>query len=341
MSQQQAIRIGIMGFGQIGRSLYDLAARSDDIEIVAIADIGRPDILHYLLCSEVDTPEAYRLEGNFLVNERFRSRLMCIDRPAEMPWDIFGVDMVIDATGKYRERAAMQQHLDNGAPRVLLRGLPLEEIDRIVIPGVNDSKIAAGDRLLSGGSATTDALCLLLTILSERFVIDCGSMTSIHAYTSDQALQDYAGSDFRRSRSAAQNIIPNTHEAGRWLGEIMPPMAGKILTSALNVPVHDGCLLDLNLVLEDDTVSVEDINDAVRDAVVRFPGVVAVAEDPIVSSDVIGSACSLLFDARGTIKAGRQTIKCLGWYENLGHAARLLDIARLYAALPLPMGEAA
>ncbi|WP_235898558.1 type I glyceraldehyde-3-phosphate dehydrogenase [Parahaliea maris] len=331
--QHKPIRVGIMGFGQTGRQIYDLASRSDDVEVVAIADIGKPDILHYLLCSEVDEPARHTLEGNFLVNPRFRSRLMRIDQPAEMPWDMFGVDAVIDSTGKFRDTACMRDHLDNGAPRVLLRTLPLDGIDRIVIPGINGSQIDTADRMISAGSATTTALCLLLHILSQRFDIECGSMTTVHAYTSDQALQDYAGSDFRRSRSAAENIIPNNHEAGLWLGHILPAMDGKITTSALNVPIHEGCLLDLNLVVTDASVTPEDINQAVRDAAGDYPGMVAVVEDPIVSSDVIGNPHSLLFDAKGTIKAGDHTIKCLSWYENLGHAARLLDVVRLYAEL--------
>ncbi|WP_116364614.1 glyceraldehyde 3-phosphate dehydrogenase NAD-binding domain-containing protein [Parahaliea mediterranea] len=333
MAQPAPIRVGIMGFGQTGRQIYDLASRSDDVEVVAIADIGKADILHYLLCSEVAEPERHTLQGNFLVNPRFRSRLMRIDQPAEMPWDMFGVDAVIDSTGKYRSVAEMQDHLGNGAPRVLLRTLPLDGIDRIVVPGINGDTIAAGDRMVSAGSATTTALALLLHILSQRFDIECGSMTTVHAYTSDQALQDYAGSDFRRSRSAAENIIPNSHEAGQWLDHILPAMAGKITTAALNVPIHEGCLLDLNLVISDPKVTPEAITQAVRDAAGDYPGVVAVAEDPIVSSDVIGSALSLLFDARGTIKAGNHIIKCLSWYENLGHAARLLDVVRLYAEL--------
>ncbi|GAB3269867.1 type I glyceraldehyde-3-phosphate dehydrogenase [Parahaliea aestuarii] len=333
MAQHAPIRVGIMGFGQTGRQIYDLASRSEDVEVVAIADIGNADILHYLLCSEVNEPERHTLEGNFLVNPRFRSRLLRIDRPAEMPWDMFGVDAVIDSTGKYRSMAEMRDHLDNGAPRVLLRTLPLDGIDRIVVPGINGDTIDAGDRMISAGSATTTALALLLHILSQRFEIECGSMTTVHAYTSDQALQDYAGSDFRRSRSAAENIIPNSHEAGQWLGHILPAMEGKIITAALNVPIHEGCLLDLNLVVKDPAVTPEAINQAVRDAAGSYPGVVAVAEDPIVSSDVIGNPHSLLFDAVGTIKAGDHTIKCLSWYENLGHAARLLDVVRLYAEL--------
>ena len=174
-----------MGFGRTGRQIYELASHSDDVEIVAIADIGDPKILHYLLCSEIDDSERHELQGNFLVNPRFSARMMPIDRPAEMPWDVFAVDIVIDATGKYRERSFMEDHLRNGAPRVLLRTLPADHIDRIVIPGVNSDAISAEDRMLSAASGTTTALCLLLKILSARFAIECVSMTTVHAYTSD------------------------------------------------------------------------------------------------------------------------------------------------------------
>ena len=333
MPQHKPIRVGLMGFGQIGRQIYQLAATSNDIEVVAVADIGKPEILHYLLCSEVPEPAQFQLDGNFLVNPCFRTRLMQIDRPAEMPWDIFEVDVVIESTGKFRDSCYMADHLNNGAPRVILRTLPTDHIDRIVIPGVNDSCAHQDDRMISAGSATTSALCFLLNAVSAEFAIECGSMTSVHAFTSDQALQDYAGSDYRRSRSAAKNIIPNSHEASLWLGDILPDFAGKIMTSALNVPVQEGCLLDVNLVMVDTQVGPEDINAAMRHAAARLPGVVDVVEDPIVSSDVIGNPHSLVFDAKGTIKAGANTIKTLSWYENLGHAARVLDVVRLYHAL--------
>ena len=335
MSEGKPIRVGIMGFGQTGRQIYELASRSDDVEVVAIADIGQPEILHYLLGAEVEEPQRHELQGNFLVNPRFRSRLMQIDRPAEMPWDIFGVDMVIDSTGKYRETRYMQDHLANGAPRVLLRTLPADGIDRIVIPGINESSAEVGDSMISAGSGTTTALCLLLHVLSQSFEIECGSMSTIHSYTSDQALQDYAGTDIRRSRSAAKNIIPNSHEAGEWVGQILPAFEGKFLTSALNVPIHEGCLLDVNLVMADTEVGAEDINEAMRAGAKDLVGIVDVVEDPIVSSDVIGNPLSLLFDTKGTIKAGNSIIKTLSWYENLGHAARLLDVVRVYRQLDL------
>jgi glyceraldehyde 3-phosphate dehydrogenase len=322
-----------MGFGRIGRQTYELASRSSDIDVVAIADIGKPEILHYLLTSETNNPERHRLEKNFLVNPSFSSRLTRTDQPAEMPWDLFDVDAVIDCTGKFREAACMQAHLDNGAKRVLLRTLPIDSIDRIVIPGINSASIQKSDRMLSAGSATTNALCLLLHIAAKYFAIDCVSMTTIHCYTSDQSLQDYAGKDFRRSRSAAENIIPNTHEAERWIAQILPEFADRIMTNTLNVPIHTGCLLDANLVLQDASVDAEAFNAVVRAGAEHYPGIVDVTDDPIVSSDVLDCTLSLLFDTKATEKAGDHIIKALGWYENLGHAARLLDVVRLYHQL--------
>jgi len=335
MTASRPIRIGIMGFGSIGRQVFDLAVRSTDLDIVAIADIGKPGILHYLLESETDTAGKINLDGNLLHSPRFSTRMMQIDSPQEIPWDLFSPDIVIDCTGHFRDRTSMQAHLDNGAHRVLMRTLPEDEADRIVVPGVNTSTIAVTDRILSAGSATTSALCLLLNIVSASFAIDCVSMTTTDSYTSDQSLQDYAGRDYRRSRSAARNIIPNTHEAARCMAAIMPQFAGRVMTSTLNVPIHAGCLLDTNLVLSDASIDVDTCNEAVNAGSGNYAGIVDFTDDPIVSTDVLGSTLSYLFDTQGTEKAGRHIIKALGWYENLGHAARLLDVVRLYHALDL------
>jgi glyceraldehyde 3-phosphate dehydrogenase len=333
MTNTTPIRIGLMGFGRIGRQVYELASRNPEIEIAVIVDRGRFDILHYLLSAECKDPTRYRLEGNTLVNSYYKSRMVQVDQPGAVPWDAFGVDAVIDCTGIFRSKADMQAHLANGAPRVLLRTLPVDAIDRIVIPGINTHTIAHSDRMLSAGSATTNALCLLLHVVAAKLEIDCVSMTTLHSYTSDQSLQDYAGKDFRRSRSAAENIIPNTHEGERWLHHILPALAGKVMTNTLNVPLHSGCLLDVNLVLADSSVDVESFNAVVRAGAAGLSDVLGVTDDPIVSSDVLGSTLSLLFDTQATEKAGRHLIKALGWYENLGHAARLLDVVRLYHQL--------
>jgi glyceraldehyde 3-phosphate dehydrogenase len=338
MSNAARIRLGLMGFGRIGRQVYELAARSDEIEIAVIADRGRADILHYLLRAET-RDESITLQGQQLCNPRFCSRMLQVDTPAAVPWDAFGVDAVIDCTGIFRSGEHMEAHLANGAKRVLLRTLPLDVIDRIVIPGVNEASAQASDRMISAGSATTNALCLLLHVVGKTLDLDCVSMTTLHSYTSDQSLQDYAGRDFRRSRSAAENIIPNTHEAEHWLGRILPQFAGKVMSNTLNVPLHSGCMLDVNLVLNDTSIDEQAFNAIVRAGAAHCSDVLGVTEDPIVSSDVLGSTLSLLFDAPATEKAGAQIMKALGWYENLGHAARLLDVARLYHRLDLAGGR--
>jgi glyceraldehyde 3-phosphate dehydrogenase len=330
---QPTIKLGLMGFGQIGRMIYQLAQHQPDIEITAIADIGEPHILCYLLQAELNDPGSFRLEGNYLVSPRYRSRMLRTDSPGEVPWDTFGVDLVIEATGQFRDRASLEAHLHAGSPRVLARTLPTELIDRIIVPGINESSINPHDRIISAGSATFGAAALLLRAVTEVAPVDSVSITSIHSYSSDQPVQDYAGSDYRRSRSAAENIIPNTHEAGNWLPNLLPHLEGRVTTSALNVPIQRGSLLDVSLAFSDDSITVDAVNDAIRSASHSRPELVQVSEDPIVSSDVIGQSCTVLFDAPGTIKAGSRMIKLLGWYENLGHAARLLDVARLYTEM--------
>ena len=334
------VRIGLMGFGQIGRQLYHLAAAEDDSQIVAVSDIGAPDVLHYLLSTDSGQSSSCELRGNYLVNDKFQTRMMQADRPGEVPWDVFDVDIVIDATRRFRSPEHMQAHLDSGAPRVLISQLPEEDIDRVVLVGLNDEGIRSEDRMISAGSATTAALALTLKVLDDAIGVESASMTTVHAYSSDQSLQDYAGKDFRRSRSAAENIIPNSNDSAHWVAAVLPQFAGKLSGFALNVPVQKGSLLDLDVVLSDERAGIEEVNAAMVAAVARYPRLLQVTDDPIVSSDVIGNPCSLLFDLQGTIKAGRHIVKVLGWYESLGHAARLLDVVRLYAGLESAAGGA-
>ena len=327
------IRIGIMGLGLIGRHLYHLALESNDAEIVAVADIGKPEILQYLLKSDgVEEPTA-ELRDNYLINEKFRTRMLQLARPGEVPWDVLNVDCVVDATGRYRRRQDMEAHLRAGAGRVILTSLPAEPVDRIVIPGINESSAASADKMISAGSATTNAFALLLRSVDRALGVDYASMTTVHAYSSDQSLQDYAHEDFRRSRSAAENIIPNNNESARWVEFVLPKFAGKLSGYALNVPVQRGSLLDLNCVMQDGAVTVEQVNQAMRAAAADRPALIGINDDPIVSSDVIGCRQSLLFDTRATIKAGKKIVKVLAWYESLGHACRLLDVIRHYNIL--------
>ena len=176
-------------------------------------------------------------------------------------------------------------------------------------------------------------MALVLKILSGQFDIALATMTSVLAYTSDQSLQDYAGPDYRRSRSGAENIIPNVTDAPRWVAHVLPMFANKLSGYALNVPIQKGSLLDLTVAFEDADVHVADVNAVMVDAAAHAPALIAVAHDPIVSSDVIGRSQSLLFDLPATLKAGRRLIKMLAWHESRGHAARILDVLAHYAAL--------
>ena len=330
---REKIRVGIMGLGQIGRQIYHLALEDDGVEIVAVADIGKPEIIEYLLKSDGVDEMPCELRDNYLVNKKFRTRMLQLARPGEVPWDVLGVDCIVDATGRYRRREHMEAHLRSGARRVILASLPAEPIDRIVIPGINESSAIGSDKLISAGSATTNALALLLQSLDQTLGVECASMTTVHCYTSDQSLQDYAHEDFRRSRSAAENIIPNNNESARWVETVLPKFAGKLSGYALNVPVQQGSLLDLNCVMRDQNVTAKQVNDAMRAAAADHPALIAVTDDPIVSSDVIGCRQSLLFDSRATLKAGKKMVKVLAWYESLGHACRILDVVRHYSHL--------
>ena len=336
---RQQIRIGIMGFGLIGRHLYRLAMKSDDISIPVICDIGRPDIIHYLMETEGVEDIDCTLDGHTLKNHKFSTRMLSADRPQEVPWDVFDVDFVVDATRIHNTVDDMQAHLDAGADRVLISMLPASKIDRMVMPVINGQEIQVQDRMICAGSATTGALATLLFALeSAGLAIDKAFMTTVHAYTSDQALQDRAGPDRRRSRSAAENIIPNSNASPYWVEQIMPQLAGKLGGNALNVPVQKGSMLDTTIIFDDPAVSVADVNDAIARGAEAMPDCLAFNDDPIVSSDVIGTRQSLLFDSKATIKSGQRMVKTIGWYETMGHASRIMDVIRAYCALG-PAGD--
>ncbi|MFU8816029.1 MAG: glyceraldehyde 3-phosphate dehydrogenase NAD-binding domain-containing protein [Pseudomonadales bacterium] len=331
------IRIGIMGFGRIGRQLYKLAQEHERFDVVAISDIGQPEILHHLLTKTLDRSGQVRLEGNYLVDKHgSRTRLMPANHPTEIPWDVFDVDLVIDATGRFRSKPELMPHLQNGARRVISSVLPDDGMDRVVLYGVNDQEASVDDKVISAGSATTTATALAVQTLTEARAIDQVSMTSIHEYTSDQSLRDYAGPDYRRSRSGAENIIPNTSPARTWVQRLVPAVDGKFSSYAMNVPVPVGSLLDLTVVFKD-PVDVATVNALFETAARNQPRLIATTSALIVSSDVKGSPQSLLVDLQGTICTGRM-VKILGWHETLGHASRILDVAALYDDLDAEHG---
>lgn len=332
------IRIGIMGFGHIGRNLYRLAAEIPNLEIAVISDVGDPEILNYLLQRD-------SIYGSFSHDTEYKNGEICLDdgrksaivravAPGDINWSYFGVDVIVEATGRYSDNVSLDVHLSEGANRVILSTLPKDDIDRLVVMGVNEATIKTTDRKISAGSSTTNASAHLLKVLVENFDVDRAMLTSIHAYTSDQALQDTARSDFRRSRSAAENIIPNDTDTPRWIERLIPELDGKIEGIALNVPVASGSCVDLTTRFGEDGITVAAVNDAFRTAASKNADIIGITDDPIVSSDVIGSRHSLIFDTQATMQTTGRLLKTLAWYDNsMGHAARILELIQAYDAL--------
>ena len=330
-----------MGFGEIGRDIYQLCLDEPEMEVAAISDIGPPDILHYLLRTDGRHPVDAALDANYLVSGRRRARILHGVAPRDVPWDAFGVDAVIDSTRRYRTLDSLGGHLDSGARRVILSSTPDEELDNLVVIGVNEEAIRATDRIVSGGSSTTNAAALLLNVFDRAFGVDYAMLTSIHAYAGDQPLRDQVGTQFRRSRSAAVNIIPNVDQAPRWIEHVLPRFRGRIEGSVLNVPVSHGSMLDLTAVLRDAGAGTEEVNAAVVRAAEAHPDVIESAGDPIVSSDVIGNPHSLVFDSQATMRTGKRLLKTICWYDNnRAQARRLLDLVKAYRNVDVQGGEA-
>ena len=324
------IRIGLKGFGEIPRHIYRMSLEDDRIEVVAISDLGRPEILSYLVTAETKGKVTPKLEGNFLVSDGGKARFVGGGESGMVPWDIFDVDVVVEGTWTFRKKSDMEKHIEAGAKRVILTTVPTDIIDRVVIKGVNDHTIKASDKLVSAGSATTNAAALMLKILSENFGVDYAMLTTVHSYTSDQPLRDKAGRDFRRSRSAAENIIPVDTIAPKWIEYIMPEFKGKVAGMAMNVPVPNGSLLDMTTVLKKG-ITIDAINKVMVKAAKELPDVIRVEDDPIVSTDVVDSIHSLIFDKRATMLSPRRMIKTLIWYHSaFAMAARIKDLIIAY-----------
>ena len=321
-----------MGFGHIGRYIYENALNSNIFTIKAISDIGNIESLQYLLNNNLRNKNIdVHIDNNRFIYNDDKTQFVHGVSPGDIPWDALGVDWVIDATGKYLDREILNKHIIAGAKRVVLASLPDNELDNIIIPGINESNINNKDKIISAGSSTTNALALILKILNEYNEIECSSLTTVHSYTSDQPLLDIANPDLKRSRSAAKNIIPNVNLSSKWVEKVLPDFKNKIFSTALNVPVQFGSLLDITTIFKNDIKNEDEVNLIMDDAASKFPDLIKVVEDPIVSSDVIGMKESIVFDRVGTLKIGKNMVKTLAWYDNgYNHASRILDVISLY-----------
>jgi glyceraldehyde 3-phosphate dehydrogenase len=324
------IRLGLKGFGEIPRHIYRMCQDDDRIEVVAISDLGNPEILAYLVGAETKGKKTAKLEGNFLVSENGKARFIGGGDPGKIPWDMFDVDIVVDGTWKFRTREDMQKHLDAGADRVMLTTVPFDLIDRVVIQGINEHTILPTDKLVSPGSATTNASALITKIFSDNFGIENAFFTSVHSYTADQPLRDRVGSDYRRSRSAAENIIPVNTIIEKWIEHVLPFMAGKIDGTVLHVPVANGSVLDQTTVMKTG-ITKEDLNKAMQAAADKYPHLIEIMNDPIVSTDVINNSHSIVFDTQASMLSPGRMVKTLSWYHSAyAMAARIIELIKLY-----------
>ncbi len=325
-----SVKIGINGFGRIGRSVFRILSNRDDVEVAAINDLFENQQLVYLL--KYDSvmrifDKEVTADDDYMYVDGKKIAMTAEKDPAQIPWGKLGVDIVIESTGVFTTKAQLEKHLQGGAKKVILTVPPKDEIDAMIVVGVNDDTLKPEHRLISNASCTTNCLAPLAKILHEAFGIEEGFITTVHAYTNDQRLADVPHKDFRRARAATQNIIPTTTGAARAVGKVLPQLKGKLDGMAIRVPVPDGSIVDLVAKLNG-SPSTEEVNGAVREAAEgSLKGIVEYSEVPLVSSDIIGNPHSSVFDALSTRAAGDGYVKVVAWYDNeWGYSNRVVDL---------------
>ena len=327
--------IAINGFGRIGRLTFRNLFETEGVAVVAINDLTAPKtLLHLLKYDSVHGrfPHAVSLEGDNLVIGSHKVRIIAERDPASLPWAELNVDLVLECTGIFTTPEKMELHRQAGAKKVLLSA-PAKGGVKTVVLGVNDKDLTAEDVLLSNASCTTNCLAPMAKVLNDKFGIVKGFMTTTHAYTSDQNLQDSPHSDLRRARAAALSIIPTTTGAAKAVGLVLPELKGKLDGFAMRVPTPTGSVTDLTVELGQET-TIEEINATMKAAADSYlEGILEYTEDPIVSADIVGSKYSCIFDAQLTNVNGNMA-KIVGWYDNeAGYSARLADVAIKMASL--------
>ncbi len=328
-------RVGINGFGRVGRAFTRYALQRTDLEVVAVNDITDAGTLAHLLQCDSTYGRLRRVVGHsagaISVDGRDIPVLTTRD-PAEIDWGQFGADVVVESTGKFRTREQAALHLKGGAKKVVIAA-PGKGVDATIVMGVNDDTYdPVRHEVISNASCTTNCVAPMAKVLHDAFGIERGFMTTVHAYTSDQMLLDGPHKDLRRARSAAANIVPTTTGAARTTGEVIPALKGKLDGVAVRVPVEDGSLTDLAVLLAA-PVTAEEVNEAFRRAAYgRLAGVLRYSTSPLVSRDIIGNTASCVFDSELTSASG-PLVKVFGWYDNeWGYSCRLADLTTLVGA---------
>ncbi len=325
------VRVGINGFGRIGRNFFRAVKQQGaDIEIVAVNDLGDLKTMAHLL--KYDSvmgrlgSDVAVVDGGIAIGG-VTLRVLAERDPAKLPWGDLGVDVVIESTGVFTARDKAALHLEGGAPRVIVSA-PADGADATFVVGVNDGDFdPAAHKVISNASCTTNCFVPMIKVLDDAFGVEKGLMTTVHAYTNDQNLLDLPHSDLRRGRAAAINIVPSSTGAARATGLVLQAMKGKLDGTALRVPVPDGSVTDFTGILKRE-VTVDEVNAAFKEAASSGPlsKVLVYSDDPIVSSDIVGSSASCTFDAPITMVMG-SLVKIMGWYDNeWGYSNRLVDL---------------
>jgi len=324
------LRVGINGFGRIGRAVFRILETHSDIEVVAINDLFDPAALRYLLTYDTVMGRfkgEVSLEEGRMVTRHSDVTMLAEKNPSELPWKALAVDVVVEATGVFRAREQLELHLSAGAGRVVLTVPAKDEIDYTVVLGVNDDGLEPGHKIISNASCTTNCLAPMAKVLNDAFGIREGVINTVHAYSNDQRLADVPHSDWRRSRAAAENIIPTSTGAARAVGVVLPELKGRLDGIASRVPVPGGSVVDLVAELETE-VTVEAIHEAVKTASRNhMKDILQFTDTPLVSTDIIGNPHSSIYDATFTEVIGGRYIKTLNWYDNeWGYSSRVCNL---------------
>jgi len=330
MEGKMAIKIAINGFGRIGRNVFRIAEKREGIDIVAINDMFSPEQLAILLkydsiYGRFDGTIEVKGDG-FVINSK-EIKVLSEKDPSKLPWKDLGVQLVVESTGVFRERAQVAMHLEAGAKKAILTVPAKDKVDKTIVLGVNDEMLSPDDQIVSNASCTTNCLAPIVKVLHDNFEVKRGLMTTVHAYTNDQRILDLAHKDPRRARAAAINVIPTTTGAAKAIGLVIPELSGKLHGIAMRVPVPTGSVVDLVAELGKN-VTADEINDAMRKAAEGpMKGILEYCTDPIVSSDIIGNSHSSIFDSLQTMVLDNNFVKVVSWYDNeWGYSNRVVDL---------------
>jgi len=328
-----SIRMGINGFGRIGRIFFRAALKNDDLDVIAINDLMDAKTIAHLLKydsvhGELDV-EVEAKDDAIIVDGREIS-VTAIKDPSELPWKDLGIDIVAECTGLFRDRENASKHLSAGAKKVIISA-PAQDPDITIVMGVNDSKYdPKNHHIISNASCTTNCLAPVAKVLMESFGMESGLMTTIHAYTGDQRLLDFPHKDLRRARAAALSMIPTTTGAAKAVSLVIPELKGKLNGLAIRVPTPNVSIVDLVAQVEKRGITVDDVNNALKNAAEgSLKGILGYCEEPLVSVDFNGSTYSSIVDAPTTYVVGN-LVKVLSWYDNeVGYSTRMADLAAL------------